>query len=74
MEKTKRIVGEDQTPCIFDCFSMELDLKENLQVEGKLWKCVGAISSDNDSFFRVKDKWFKTSETVKEIEDVLFRM
>ena len=68
MEKTKLIAGEDQTTCIFACFSMELDLQENLQMEGKLWKCVGAISSDRDSFFRVNDKWFKTSETVKEIE------
>ena len=45
LEKTKLIVGEEQTTCIFCCVSMELDLQENLEMEGKLWKCVGAISN-----------------------------
>jgi hypothetical protein len=60
-EVRKLILGDEQKVCIFKSSSIELDLQESLEFGGKLWKCVGAISDNGESYFKMNLKWFKSS-------------
>ena len=45
---------------------MEVDLQKIITFGGKLWNCVGAISSNGESFFKVKSTWIMLPEDGKE--------
>ena len=58
---------------------MDLDLLENVEIGEEIWNCVGAISKDGSSYFRIGDKWFISSKCneiyeteVKEIEIAIY--
>ena len=54
---------KEQTTCIFHSSEIfELELDAVLEFAGKSWRCVGAISNSNESFFKVDNKWFECSE------------
>merc|ERR1712055_23660 len=38
-----------------------------LNFGGKSWKVIGAMSSSGESFFKIKNKWFESSEETEEI-------
>merc|ERR1711888_36785 len=54
---------KEQTTRIFHSSEIfELELDAVLEFAGKSWRCVGAISNSNESFFKVDNKWFECSE------------
>merc|ERR1712055_74665 len=38
-----------------------------LNFGGKSWKVIGAMSNSGESFFKIKNKWFESSEETEEI-------
>ena len=55
--------------CIFHSSEgMNVNLNSIIQFGGKSWKCTGAISNSNKSFFKVKSKWFVSPENTQENE------
>ena len=54
--------------CIFHSSqSMKINLESILNFGGKSWKIVGAMSNSGESFFKMKNKWFESSEETEEI-------
>ena len=49
-------VKNDLKTYIFSCTSMEVDLQENITVGSHPWRCVGAVSSNGVTYFRVGNK------------------
>ena len=57
------IIKKEQKSCVFHSSEVfELELDGILEFSGKSWRCVGAISNSNESFFKVNNKWYECSE------------
>ena len=57
------ILKKEQKSCVFHSTEVfELELDGILEFSGKSWRCVGAISNSNESFFKVNNKWYECSE------------
>merc|ERR1711974_232315 len=72
-------LGEEQKICIFKNYSMVLNLLENIEIGKEIWNCVGAISKDGSSYFRIGNRWFISNDCneifqfeVKEIEIAIY--
>ena len=54
--------------CIFySSGSMKINVESVLNFGGKSWKCIGAISNASESFFKIRNKWFISTENNEEI-------
>ena len=55
-------LGEEARTCIFKGISMDVDLLEIINMGNGDYECVGAISKDGFSYFRVGNKWFESNQ------------
>ena len=55
-------LGEETRTCFFKGSCMEVDLSENINMGSEYFECIGAISKDGFSYFRVENKWFESNE------------
>ena len=63
-----KIYIEEQTTCVFKTSSMDVNLSENVEIGGRSWRCVSAISNVGSSYFRIGNRWF-ISNDCKEIKE-----
>ena len=55
-------LGEEARTCILKGISMDVDLLENVDMGNGEYTCVGAISKDGFSYFRVGKQWFESNQ------------
>merc|ERR1711954_123152 len=47
--------------CIFSCASMVVDLQKHVSFGNATWRCIGAVSSNGVTSFRVGNKWYQSN-------------
>ena len=68
-------LGNELKTCIFSCISMTIVLHDTVNFGGYMWRCIGAVTGNDNTYFRIGNKWFKSDEykeiNVKEIQNVI---